>query len=52
MSEIAMSVWQALSRVYHFHHFECQTCIAAGGGYGQRCSIGAPLWSAYQECRS
>lgn len=38
-----------LAQVYHLHHFNCPTCIAAGSGHGQRCSIGGPLWTAYQE---
>ncbi len=41
--------WKELAAVYHAHHFNCATCIAAGLGsrYGQRCSAGMALWQAY-----
>jgi len=38
----------ALFVAYHSHHFQCQQCIAAGLGYGRRCSIGHPMWFRYQ----
>jgi len=37
------------ARAYHQHHFGCKTCCAAGQGYGDRCVIGAGLWTAYQQ---
>lgn len=42
---------QSAARTYHAHHFNCQSCIAAGRGsrYGRRCSIGLALWSTYQR---
>lgn len=41
--------WKERAAVYHAHHFNCATCIAAGLGsrYGQRCSAGMALWQAY-----
>ena len=42
------TTWQALADAYHAHHFACPTCIAAGGGHGQRCASGAELWINYQ----
>ena len=44
--------WKELAAVYHAHHFNCATCIAAGLGsrYGQRCSAGMALWQAYCDC--
>lgn len=43
--------WHELAREYHAHHFNCQTCIAAGRGaqYGLRCGVGAALWRAYSD---
>ena len=38
-----------LAQAYYQHHFKCLVCIAAGIRNGQRCAIGAPLWTAYQE---
>jgi hypothetical protein len=43
------AAWKAFAKAYHVHHFACPTCIAAGLGISQRCDIGSPLWSAYQE---
>jgi hypothetical protein len=40
--------WRELAAAYNTHHFQCQTCIAAGLGYGLRCGAGAPMWTAYQ----
>ena len=36
---------------YYAHHFQCQTCIAAGQGsrYGSRCEFGLSLWDAYRS---
>ena len=41
--------WKERAAVYHAHHFNCATCIAAGRGsrYGQRCGAGMALWQAY-----
>lgn len=36
-------------RQYHAHHFGCAKCIAAGRGYGTRCTTGLRLWSAGTE---
>jgi len=33
---------------YHVHHFNCHSCIAAGKGYGKRCSVGLSLWFRYR----
>lgn len=33
---------------YHVHHFNCRSCIAAGKGYGKRCSVGLSLWFRYR----
>ena len=43
--------WKELAAAYHAHHFNCQTCIAAGRGsrYGQRCGTGMALWRAYAD---
>ena len=43
--------WKDLAAAYHAHHFNCPICIAAGRGayYGQRCGVGAALWSAYAD---
>lgn len=40
--------WLELDQAYQLHHFKCQTCIAAGLGYGLRCGVGASMWTAYQ----
>ena len=40
--------WRPLAADYHRHHFGCWVCIAAGKGYGQRCTAGADLWAAYE----
>ena len=48
-NEMEVIAWPALARSYHAHHFNCPVCIAAGLGYGQRCQVGALLWTAYQE---
>jgi hypothetical protein len=42
---------QSAARAYHAHHFNCQTCIAAGRGsrYGRRCAIGLALWNNYSR---
>ena len=40
--------WLEIDRAYQLHHFKCRTCIGAGLGYGQRCGIGASMWTAYQ----
>jgi hypothetical protein len=39
------SQWRELDRAYFEHHFTCETCIAAGQGYGWRCGVGASLWN-------
>jgi hypothetical protein len=41
---------QSAARTYHMHHFNCNTCIAAGRGnrYGNRCTVGLALWNNYQ----
>lgn len=48
---IASSEWVELSKAYNAHHFNCQTCQAAGRGaqYGLRCGAGMALWRAYCE---
>ena len=40
---------QAAAQAYHAHHFNCNTCIAAGRGIrcGRRCVAGLALWSNY-----
>jgi len=45
--------WRELDRAYQLHHIHCPTCIAAGRGAqgGQRCGVGAALWSAYSEAQ-
>ncbi len=42
--------WHELDAAYMTHHFNCKTCIAAGGGirYGMRCGVGVSLWRAYR----
>jgi hypothetical protein len=39
------ATWHELSAAYYVHHFTCETCIAAGQGYGWRCGVGASLWN-------
>lgn len=43
------AAWRELAQAYHAHHFNCQTCQAAGRGamYGLRCGVGASLWTKY-----
>jgi len=41
--------WRELALNYHQHHFKCPTCIAAGQGRGIRCSVGAALWTHFQN---
>ena len=43
--------WRELAAAYYAHHLNCSTCIAAGHGavYGERCDVGALLWSCYQN---
>ena len=45
------NAWRELGAAYHAHHFNCQTCIAAGRGaqYGLRCGVGTALWRAYSD---
>ena len=45
------NAWRELARAYHTHHFNCPQCVAAGRGavYGERCDVGALLWSCYQN---
>ncbi len=43
------STWRELDKAYQLHHFKCQTCIAAGLGYGLRCGAGSALWTAYSN---
>ena len=40
---------QSAAQTYHTHHFNCQSCIAAGRGtqYGRRCAVGLALWNDY-----
>ena len=42
---------QTAARVYQAHHFNCQTCIAAGRGsrYDSRCALGLALWNTYSS---
>ena len=42
---------QSAAQAYLAHHFNCNTCIAAGRGiwYGRRCALGLALWSDYTE---
>jgi len=43
------ALWQPLADEYYCHHFGCLYCIAAGQNQNlSRCSIGGPLWRAYQ----
>ena len=32
---------------YLLHHWQCPNCCGAGQGRGQRCTVGAALWAAY-----
>ncbi len=45
----ATTDWKPLAALYHAHHFNCPTCIAAGRGYGLCCGTGTALWAAYSE---
>lgn len=49
MSDKKEPAWKPLAQAYNAHHFACQACIAAGLGYGQRCTDGASLWARYQK---
>ncbi|MBV2181604.1 MAG: hypothetical protein KUL86_10280 [Castellaniella sp.] len=41
--------WRPLADAYYRHHFGCLRCIAAGQNpHLSRCTVGAPLWQAYQ----
>lgn len=42
---------RSAAQAYHAHHFNCQTCIAAGRGerYGRRCETGLALWTTYTD---
>lgn len=33
---------------YVLHHWACRTCFAAGIRRGQRCNLGAKLWTKYE----
>jgi len=41
---------QSAARMYHIHHFNCNTCIAAGrdNRYVNRCTVGLELWNTYR----
>jgi len=41
---------QSAAQTYHIHHFNCNTCIAAGRGsrYVNRCTVGLELWNTYR----
>ena len=41
---------QSAARSYHIHHFNCNTCIAAGRGNRDvnRCTVGLALWNTYR----
>ena len=41
---------QSAARTYYIHHFNCNTCIAAGRGnrYINRCTVGLALWKTYR----
>ncbi len=41
--------WRELDRTYLAHHQQCTACQCAGQGYGERCAIGMPLWTAYSS---
>lgn len=42
--------WRPTADAYYAHHWTCRQCIAAGMNHElTRCSIGAPLWMAYQR---
>jgi hypothetical protein len=45
----AAHAWEAADRAYQAHHVACPVCIAAGKGYGTRCTDGATLWATYDE---
>ncbi|MFN7855502.1 MAG: hypothetical protein ACK5OA_02780 [Acidovorax sp.] len=44
--------WQELDRAYLAHHIQCTTCQCASRGYGQRCTTGSELWTAYSSMNS
>ena len=41
---------QSAARTYHIHHFNCNTCIAAGrdNRHVNRCTVGLALWNTYR----
>ena len=41
---------QSAARSYHIHHFNCNTCIAAGrdNRHVNRCTVGLALWNTYR----
>ncbi len=41
--------WREMDRAYLAHHQQCTACQCAGRGYGERCAIGMPLWTAYSS---
>lgn len=43
--------WRTADKAYQEHHIVCAQCRAAGlnPGGSSRCSVGAGLWTAYQE---
>ena len=43
------NAWHEVDTAYLQHHFNCNTCQAAGRGsqYGPRCVVGASLWATY-----
>jgi hypothetical protein len=45
---------QSTAQAYHAHHFNCNTCIAAGRGnrYVNRCTVGLGLWNTYRRTYS
>lgn len=44
--------WRELDRAYLAHHQQCSACQCAGRGYGQRCTTGFELWTAYSNMNS
>lgn len=44
--------WRELDRAYLAHHQQCSVCQCAGRGYGQRCTMGFELWTAYSNMNS
>jgi hypothetical protein len=46
---VQASGWRPLADAYYLHHFNCLYCIAAGQNPRlRRCTVGRPLWDAYQ----